>query len=105
MALDGEEQAQLAAIIFETPADVASLVDGISAELESFILERMALYPWNSFVKLKGGSSGVDFDNERKRAGIRAELRTLLGLDPVSDLDPMFESLQIFELEVGSNFG
>lgn len=107
MALTGAQEVSLAAIIYETPETVATLVTDLDADVETHILARMAVFApaKDSHVKLKGGKDGVDFDNERKRAAIRAELRIILGLDPVSALDPMFDQMQLIELEVGSNFG
>jgi hypothetical protein len=56
----------------------------------------------NSYIKYKG--EGVDFDNERKRAGIFYRVRNMLGFPFIAyEYDALM--LELFELEVGQNFG
>jgi hypothetical protein len=105
MALTGAQKTALAAIIYETPAYVASLVTNLDSDIETYITGRLTAYALvGSHVKLKGGKQGLDFDESRDREHIRIELRTVLGLSPISSNDPNSNAMSIMELEVGSNF-
>lgn len=85
MALSTAQKVSVAVIIFETYATVDRLTSSLISEQEAFIADRIEDYPFDSFVKLKGGRDGIDFDNERKREEIRREIRILLGLPPLAE--------------------
>lgn len=85
MALTTAQKVSVAVMIFETYATVDRLTSSLIPEVEAYIVDRIEDYPFDSFVKLQGGSDGIDFDNERKREAIRREIRDLLGLSLISD--------------------
>ena len=106
MALDSEQLAWTARITRESLSSVTSAVTSISADQESILSDDIDLWILieNRYVKLKGGSDGIDLDNERKRAGIFYRVREMLGYPFITyylDVDVM----ELFELEVGQNFG
>jgi hypothetical protein len=106
MALNSEQLAFTAEIVRESVAVVESAIAArpLSVSQESILADDIDV--WESirysFVKVKG--DGVDYDNERKRSAVFYRVRQLLGLPFVTySLDA--EILQLFELEVGQNFG
>jgi hypothetical protein len=108
MALDSEQVVWVARIIRESrDSVVASLAaHPLIADEESILSDDIDLWIkiQNRYVKLKGGSDGIDLDNERKRAGIFYRVRQMLGYPFISYfLDA--EVMELLELEVGQNFG
>jgi hypothetical protein len=106
MALDSEQLAWTARIARESLASVTSAVTLISADQETILGDDIDLWVSveNSFVRLKGGRGGVDFDNERKRAAIFYRVREMLGY-PFINYFLDAEVMELVELEVGQNFG
>lgn len=105
MALVSNQIALTAEIARETYASVVSATSSLNAAQQTLLLDDLDLWEAvrNSFVKLKGGSDGIDFDNQRKRAAIFYRVRQMLGYPfIVYDLDG--EVMQLVELEVGQNF-
>lgn len=82
---------KVASIVKETYQTVDSRSTSLNSDQEDMIVAHLATWfegarPLkNSYIKLKGGRDGVDFDNERKREAIRQEIRKALGLSLVSD--------------------
>ena len=104
MALTSEQLAWAARITGETIAAVTSAATSLSNAQELILVDDIDLWEsiQNSYVKFKG--DGVDFDNERKRAGIFYRVRNMLGFPFVLyDLDGQL--MELVELEVGYNFG
>jgi hypothetical protein len=104
MALTGEQIVFTAEITRESYAVVATAAATLNADQEKHLIEDIEMWEAirNSHVKFT--RDGVDFDNERKRAAIFYRVRQMLGFPfIVYWLDG--EVLQLFELEVGSNFG
>lgn len=105
MSLNSAQLVTVAEITQETYGDVETLADGLNDAQVSAI--QNDLFTWedvrDSHVILKGGSDGVDFDNERKREAIRQRVRKALGLPLFSPESP--DSLQFVEIDVGANFG
>lgn len=108
MALSASKIALLAEAVRETSATVTEAIADRSlnaAELallssDADVYEAVR----NSFIKLKGGGDGLDFDNARKREAIFYRVRQLLGL-PFVVFDLAVETMELFEIEVGQNFG
>lgn len=111
MALTAAQKVTVTEITRESPDDVSAASDALSAEQQTVLIADVNLWASgstpvrNSFVKLKGGKSGVDFDNERKRAAIFFRVRDLLGFDEISYERISGAAMQLVELEVGANFG
>ena len=108
MALTSEQVVWVARIIRESRDSVTATLTArpLIADEESILSDDIDLWQSieNSFVKLKGGKGGVDFDNERKRAGIFYRVRQMLGYPFITySLDS--EVMELVELEVGQNFG
>jgi hypothetical protein len=82
MALTSPQKVSVAEITYETYAKIDSLASSLNSDQETSILADLATWATirDSHVKLKGGSDGVDFDNERKREAIRMRIRKALGL-------------------------
>lgn len=82
MPLNETQQVTVAEITLETLATIESLVGSLADEQETSIAADIVT--WNairdSHVRVKGGSDGIDFDNARKREGIRERVRKMLGL-------------------------
>lgn len=108
MGLSSSRIALLAEAVQETSATVLAALDNVSlGPAEMTLLSNDAdTYEAvrNSFIKLKGGRDGLDFDNERKREAIFYRVRRLLGL-PFITFDLSVEMMELFEIEVGQNFG
>lgn len=104
MALSGEQIAFVAEITRESYTTIAGLVTSLTADQESLLSDDIDAWEAirNSYVKYKG--DGVDFDNERKRAGIFYRVRSMLGL-PFLVYDLSADVFELVELEVGANFG
>lgn len=87
MALSNTQIVTVAEIIQETYETAESLASSLNAEQEVSVAADITLWGTirDSHVKLKGGSKGVDFDNERKRNAIRQRVRKALGLSLVSE--------------------
>lgn len=104
MSLSGSDIVTVSEIAQETYDDVAILAVSLTTDQENSILDDLDTWGTirDSHVRLKGGKDGVDFDNERKREGIRQRIRKMLGLPLYSPESP--NALQLVELEVGSNF-
>jgi hypothetical protein len=105
MALVSNQIALTAEIVRETYASVVSATSSLNAAQQTLLIDDLDLWEAvrNSFVKLKGGGDGVDFDNQRKRAAIFYRVRQLLGYPfVVYSLDA--EMMELIELEVGQNF-
>lgn len=104
MALTSEQIALTAEIVRESYADVADAAEDLIAAQESLLSDDLDLWEVirNSHVKFTG--DGVDFDNERKRAAIFYRIRNMLGL-PFLVYQYDAEVLELFELEVGSQYG
>ncbi len=82
MALTGPQKVTVAEITLEKYAKIEELAPSLNADQETSIIADLATWATirDSHVKLEGGSSGVDFDNERKRQAIRTRIRIALGL-------------------------
>lgn len=108
MALTSSRIALLAEAVRETSAIVSTAIENRSlnsAELALLSSDADAYEKArNSFIKLKGGGDGLDFDNARKREAIFYRVRQLLGL-PFVIFDLTAETMELFEIEVGQNFG
>jgi hypothetical protein len=105
MALTSEEVAWVERITRERYASApraGSLNEAEETLLINDIEEWQRIY--NSYVRLKGGSDGIDFDNERKRSAIFYRVRQLLGY-PFLLYDLAGEVLELVEIELGQNFG
>jgi hypothetical protein len=104
MALSSEQIAWTARIVRETKTAVASAVTSLSADEEDILSDDIDLWRSieNSYVRYKG--EGVDFDNERKRAGIFYRVREMLGF-PFIVYEYNALTLELVELELGQNFG
>lgn len=106
MALNSDEIALLAEAVRETSTVVsAAIADAdLNAAEEGLLSDDAELYESvrNSFVKIKG--DGIDFDNQRKREAIFYRVRRLLGL-PFVVFDLSVELMELFEIELGQNFG
>lgn len=104
MALTSEQIAYTAEIVRESYGDVQTAALTLNAAQESLLSDDLDTWGRirDSHVRFTG--DGVDFDNERKRAAIFYRVRQMLGFPfVVYALDG--EVLELFELEVGSNFG
>lgn len=108
MALSNSKIALLAEAVRETSAIVSAAIEdqGLNSSELILLSDDADLYESvrNSFIKLKGGSDGLDFDNQRKREAIFYRVRRLLGL-PFVVFDLSVELMELVELEVGQNFG
>lgn len=109
MAFTGAEKVTIAEITQELKSYSDILALAVDSDTETLI--KADIVTWNLNrdkvkVEMKGGSDGIDFRVVRLLNTIRMRVRKLLGLSLVSDevlaLDP--NALQLFELEVGSNF-
>lgn len=105
MALTDAQKVVVAEITLETFDTIDPLVDELNSDQETTLLADLDLWAdiRNSFVQVRGGKEGVDFDNERKREGIRRRVRKMLGLSLISE--ELSGVMELFELEVGQNFG
>lgn len=108
MALSNNKIALLAEAVRETSAIVSAAIEDQELNSSELILlsDDADLYETirNSFIKLKGGGDGLDYDNQRKREAIFYRVRRLLGL-PFMVFDLSVELMELVELEVGHNFG
>jgi hypothetical protein len=79
--LTEDEIVTLAEVARETPAAVRSAVTNLTVNQVTSIRDDLTTWATirNSFVRLKGGGDGIDFDNERKREAIRQRIRKTLG--------------------------
>jgi hypothetical protein len=105
MALDAAQKTLTAEIVRESYAAVESKASSLNAAQESLLSDDLDVWEAirNSHVKVKGGTDGVDFDPERKRAAIFYRLRNMLGfpfLVYVLDAD----MIELFHYEAGGNF-
>jgi hypothetical protein len=82
MALTGEQKVAVSEITLEKYSTIENLVLELTSDQEASIVDDLDTWETirDSHVKLQGGSDGVDFDNERKRAAIRRRIRLALGL-------------------------
>lgn len=104
MALTSEQLAWVARIIRETYTVAETRSVTLNEDQELILIDDVDLWQSieNSYVKFKG--DGVDFDNDRKRQGIFYRVREMLGL-PFMAYDRDAYQMELFELEVGQNFG
>jgi hypothetical protein len=112
MALTAAQKVTIQEITRESLTDVSDAAADLTAEQETVIAGDIATWASgstplrNSFVRLKGGSSGVDFDGGRKRREIFYRVREMLGFEEISyDRDVDGDVLSLVELETGVNFG
>lgn len=86
MALTEAQKVTVAEIARESYSLINSLASSLNASQEASILVDVTLWGTirNSHVRLKGGSDGLDFDNERKREAIRQRIRKAFGLPLIS---------------------
>lgn len=84
--LTEDEIVTVAEIITEDYAATVTLLEDINVNQAASIRDDLATWATirDSHVRLRGGSKGVDFDNERKREAIRQRIRKALGLSLVS---------------------
>jgi len=82
MALNGPQKVTVAEITLEKYAKIEALAPTLNSDQLTSISDDIETWETirDSHVKLQGGSGGVDFDNERKRAAIRGRIRLALGL-------------------------
>ena len=103
MALTSSQLAWTARITRETVAKITTAATSLTAAQETLLIDDIDVWEAieNSYIRYKG--DGVDFDNERKRAGIFYRVRNMLGFPfVVYSLDA--EMMELIELEVGYNF-
>src|ERR1051325_303843 len=82
MPLTGPQKVTVAEITLEKYAKIESLTPSLNSDQEASIIADLATWATirDSHVRLKGGSKGVDLDNDRKRDAIRGRIRLALGL-------------------------
>lgn len=81
MALTGPQKVTVAEITLEKYAKVNADAPLLTPDQETSIIADLATWATirNSHVRLKGGSDGVDLDNDRKRSAIRGRIRLAFG--------------------------
>lgn len=106
MALSAAQKVTVAEITYETYATIDAIT--ITAEQETAVIADIATWNLNRNdldVELTGAKNDVKYRARLLLDEIRIRVRNIFGLPLISARDPRYQSLQLVELEVGSNFG